>query len=219
MTAEFAGGPAGTGTRAVCVFCASGPVPAHYERLAADVGAALAERGWTLVSGGGRVSMMGAVARAARAGGARTVGVIPRALVDMEVMDSDSDELLVTETMRERKTLMDAHADAFLALPGGLGTVEELSEVWTASTLGMHGKPVVVLDPDGHYDGLMAWLRAIAGDGFVRHQALDRLPVATTIDTALDLCAGTARTSGTAVRTAGPAATAEAGAVPGGGRA
>ncbi|WP_182348161.1 TIGR00730 family Rossman fold protein [Tomitella gaofuii] len=219
MTGEFSGGPVGAGTRAVCVFCASGPVPARHERLAADVGAALAERGWTLVSGGGRVSMMGAVARAARAGGARTVGVIPRALVDMEVMDSESDELLVTETMRERKTLMDAHADAFLALPGGLGTVEELSEVWTASTLGMHDKPVVLLDPGGHYGGLMAWLRAIAGEGFVRHEALDRLPVATTIDQALDLCAGTARTSGTAVRSAGRDGAAPAGAARDGGLA
>ncbi len=190
----------GRGGVSVCVFCASGPVPPRYEQLAARVGTALAERGWSLVSGGGRVSMMGAVARAARAGGARTVGVIPRALVDMEMMDSDADELLVTDTMRERKGLMDAHADAFLALPGGLGTVEELSEVWTASTLGMHGKPVVLLDPDGHYGGLMTWLRGIAGDGFVRNEALDRLPIATTVDQALDLCAGTARTRDTAVR-------------------
>ena len=190
------------GGLSVCVFCASGPVPSRYEQLAARVGAALASRGWGLVSGGGRVSMMGAVARAARAGGARTVGVIPRALVDMEMVDSDADELLVTDTMRERKALMDEHADAFLALPGGLGTVEELSEVWTASTLGMHAKPIAVLDPDGHYAGLMGWLRGIAGDGFVRHEALDRLPVATTVDQALDLCARRARTRDTAVRSA-----------------
>lgn len=219
-TADCGAGSAPAGAVSVCVFCASGPVPARYEELAADVGAALALRGWTLVSGGGRVSMMGAVARSARAGGARTVGVIPRGLVDMEVMDSDADELLVTETMRERKTLMDAHADAFLALPGGLGTVEELSEVWTASTLGMHDKPVAVLDPDGHYAGLMAWLREIAGEGFVRHEALDRLPVAATIAEALDLCAGAAHTSGTAVRQVGRSAVAgAAGHGPGAGRA
>ena len=109
--------------------------------------------------------MMGAVAAAARAGGARTVGVIPRALVGREIADEGVDELLVTETMRERKALMEAHADAFLTLPGGIGTCEEFFEVWTAGTLGMHAKPVVLLDPDGHYDGLLRWLRR-AGRGW-----------------------------------------------------
>lgn len=189
-----------SGGLTVCVFCASGPVPQRYEELAADVGTALAGRGWGLVSGGGRVSMMGRVAQAARAGGGRTVGVIPRALSDMEMADQDADELLVTETMRERKRLMDERADAFLALPGGLGTLEELSEVWTASTLGMHGKPVVVLDPEGHYAGLLSWLREIAADGFVRTAALDRLPIATTVGQALDLCADGSPTIDTAVR-------------------
>lgn len=186
----------------VCVYCASGPVPDGCVQLAEAVGAAIAERGWGLVSGGGRVSMMGAVAAAARAGGARTTGVIPRGLVDMELADQGAEELLVTDTMRERKALMDARADAFLALPGGLGTLEELSEAWTASTLGMHRKPVVVLDPDCHYAGLMEWLRSIAAQGFVRDEALDRLPVVTVIEQALDLCAGQGRTRDTAVRAA-----------------
>ena len=87
--------------------------------------------------------MMGAVARAARAGGAHTVGVIPEALLDMEVGDRDADELLVVDDMRTRKGLMDDRADAFLALPGGLGTLEELVEVWVARSLGLHAKPVV----------------------------------------------------------------------------
>ena len=177
----------------LCVYCASGPVAAEHLELATAVGAALAARGWELVSGGGRVSMMGAVARAARAGGARTTGVIPRALLDREVADTDADELVVTTTMRERKAGMDDRADAFLTLPGGIGTLEELVETWTAGALGMHAKPVVVLDPTGHYAGLLEWVRGLVGQGFVTEQALGRLVVATSVEAALDACApGTA---------------------------
>ncbi|WP_344684378.1 TIGR00730 family Rossman fold protein [Saccharopolyspora taberi] len=173
----------------VCVYCASRPVPQHYLALAAEVGTGIAKRGWSLVSGGGRVSMMGEVTRAARAGGARTVGVMPRALVEREVADTESDELLVVDTMRERKGLMDAHASAFLALPGGIGTCEELFEVWTARYIGMHVKPVVLLDPDGHYDGLLAWLRGMVDSGFASQHSLDALTVVTDVEAALDACA------------------------------
>jgi hypothetical protein len=174
----------------ICVYCASvETVPAHYPALAAEVGRGIAVRGWELVSGGGRKSMMGAVAVAARAGGARTTGVIPRSMVEREWADHDSDELLVTDTMRERKALMEAHADAFLALPGGLGTCEELFEVWTAGYLGMHAKPVVLLDPDGHWTGLLEWVRGLGERGFVQPEALDRLVVATDVAAALDACA------------------------------
>src|SRR3954462_12706515 len=127
----------------VCVFCASSErIPQRYVDLAADVGTELARRGHSLVTGGGSVSCMGAVARAARAGGAWTVGVIPRALLAMEVADTEADELVVTETMRERKAEMERRADAFLTLPGGIGTLEELFEIWVARTLGMHDKPL-----------------------------------------------------------------------------
>lgn len=178
---------------AVCVYCASveGIAPQHLE-LAAEVGRQLAGRGWEVVSGGGKVSMMGAVSAAARAGGARTTGVIPRGLVDREWADHDSDELLVVDTMRERKALMESRADAFLALPGGIGTCEELFEVWTAGYLGMHAKPVVLLDPDGHYSGLLDWVRGLRDRGFVRPDALARLVVTTDVATALDACAAAA---------------------------
>ena len=174
----------------VCVYCGSSDgVPQRYLDLAADAGAAIAARGWGLVSGGGRKSMMGAVAVAARKGGARTVGVIPRSMVEREWADHDSDELLVTETMRERKALMEAHADAFLALPGGIGTCEELFEVWTAGSLGLHEKPVVVLDPDGHYAGLLDWVTGLVEKGFAsQHSPLTRITVAATVDEALDAC-------------------------------
>jgi uncharacterized protein (TIGR00730 family) len=174
----------------VCVYCASiEGIAAENRELAAAVGRGIAERGWQLVSGGGRHSMMGAVGLAARLGGARTVGVIPRALVDREWADHDSDELLLVDNMRERKALMEAHADAFLALPGGVGTCEELFEVWTSGYLGMHAKPVVLLDPYGHYTGLLDWVRGLGESGFVVPAALERLIVTTGVDAALDACA------------------------------
>src|SRR3954465_54459 len=141
----------------VCVFCASSErIPQHYVDLAAEVGAEIARRGHTLVSGGGSVSSMGAVARAARAGGARTIGVIPEALLAWEVADEQADELVVTPDMRVRKGEMDRRADAFLTLAGGIGTLEELLEIWVGRVLRMHDKPVVVLDPDGVFTHLRA---------------------------------------------------------------
>ena len=171
----------------VAVYCASSTsIDDSHLALATEVGAELARRGHDLVSGGGRVSMMGAVAVAARAGGARTIGVIPAALSGREVADFDSDELIVTTGMRERKALMDDRADAFLGLPGGIGTLEEMFEVWTSRSLGMHAKPVVLLDPDGFYSGLLAWLGGLAERGFVRPEALALLVVVPTVTTALD---------------------------------
>ena len=173
----------------VCVYCASGTTDPTCLALATDLGTALGERGWQLVSGGGNVSMMGALAGAARAAGARTVGVIPKKLVHREVADVDADELVVTETMRERKQVMEDRADAFIALPGGIGTLEEFFEAWTAGYLGMHDKPVVMLDPFGHYAGLLAWLHGLADIGYVSQNALDRLVMVDDVDDALDACA------------------------------
>ncbi|MDQ1720325.1 MAG: hypothetical protein QOI26_59 [Pseudonocardiales bacterium] len=172
----------------ICVFCASAPdIDPSYLRLAAEVGARIGDGGHRLVSGGGRVSMMGQVAAAARAHGARTLGVIPQHLVDYEVADTDSDELLVVDTMRERKALMDAHADAFLVLPGGIGTLEEFFEVWTAGSLGMHPKPVIVLDPDGFYTPLWRFVESMIERGFVRPAAWQQLHRVTCVDAAFAL--------------------------------
>lgn len=172
----------------VCVFCSSsGRIDPSYVELAAAVGTELARRGHSLVTGGGSISCMGAVARAARAGGARTVGVIPRVLVDLEVADHDADELVVTPDMRTRKGAMDDRADAFLTLPGGLGTLEELLEIWVARTLAMHGKPVVVLDPDGLYDPLRAQVDLLVDRGFVRPAARDAVHWIRDVGAAFDL--------------------------------
>src|SRR3954447_19292851 len=171
----------------VCVFCASSErIPRRYIDLAADVGTELARRGHTLVTGGGSVSSMGAIARAARAGGARTVGVIPRGLLASEVADEGADELLVTDDMRTRKAAMDARADAFVALPGGLGTLEELLEIWVARTLRMHDKPVVVCDPDGAFQHLHAQVDQLIAQGFARPEVREALTWVQTATDALD---------------------------------
>jgi uncharacterized protein (TIGR00730 family) len=171
----------------VCVFCASGlDIDQRYLELAADVGTAIAERGWTLVSGAGSISMMGEVGRSARASGGRTIGVIPEALVAMEVADHDSDELIITRDMRQRKGVMDERSDAFLALPGGIGTLEELVEVWTARSLNMHHKPVVVLDPWGDFSLLREQVARWQERGFVREGAAGHVHWATNVSEALD---------------------------------
>jgi uncharacterized protein (TIGR00730 family) len=172
---------------AVCVFCGSSTaLEQRYLDLAAHTGRELARRGHALVSGGGRVGMMGAVAEGARAAGAHTLGVIPQSLVDLEVADTAADELLVTDSMSGRKDLMLAKSDAVITLPGGLGTLDELFEVWTTATLDLHRKPIVLLDADGFYAGLMSWLGGLAGTAFVRPAAFELITVVGSVEAAFD---------------------------------
>jgi uncharacterized protein (TIGR00730 family) len=175
----------------ICVFCASSDlIPPHYVTLAGEVGAEIARRGHSLVTGGGSVSMMGAVARAVRAGGGHTVGVIPRALLEREIADHGADELVVCDTMRERKGEMDRRSDAFITLPGGIGTLEELLEVWTARTLAMHDKPVVVCDPDDAFAPLRAQIDQLVARGFARPDINDALVWCSTAADAVRLAEG-----------------------------
>lgn len=172
----------------VCVFCASSAaIDERYVRLAADLGQLLAQNDYTLVTGGGSVSMMGAIARATRAAGGRTVGVIPQALTDMEVADHDADELIVTPDMRTRKAEMDRRSDAFVAMPGGIGTLEELTEVWTAFTLGMHAKPVVVIDPWDDYAHFRGQIEHLVDRKFMRPFAAEAIHWATTVEDVIAL--------------------------------
>jgi uncharacterized protein (TIGR00730 family) len=172
---------------AVGVFCASSStLEQRWLDLAFAVGQELAVRGHTLVSGGGRVGMMGALADGARSGGAHTLGVIPQSLVDLEVADTNADELIVTDDMGGRKNLMIARSEAFITLPGGLGTLDELFEVWTTATLDVHRKPIVLLDPDNFYEGLLAWLGKLADTEFVRRPALEVVTVVGSIPAAFD---------------------------------
>lgn len=172
---------------AVAVYCGAGPTHVGLLALAAQVGAAIADRGWTLVWGGGHLSAMGALASAARSHGGWTVGVIPTMLIERE-LDDDADELIVTDTLWERKRVMEYRADAFIALPGGLGTLDELLDAWTGGYLGGHEKPVVMLDPDGHYDGLLAWLHSLLPERYVTREAMERLVVVDRVEAALVAC-------------------------------
>jgi uncharacterized protein (TIGR00730 family) len=174
-------------TMAICVFCASSQkIDEKYLDLATEVGTELARRGHTLVSGGAVVSCMGAVARAARQAGGRTVGVMPQVLVELEIADTGSDELIITGDMRERKGIMDTRSDAFLVLPGGIGTLEELFEIWTARVLGLHDKPLVILDPWGLYAPLRLLVDGMYEEGFTRPNVFDAISWTTTVEEALE---------------------------------
>ncbi|HUW78937.1 MAG TPA: TIGR00730 family Rossman fold protein [Candidatus Nanopelagicaceae bacterium] len=173
----------------ICVYCSSSLlIGQKYLDLAAEVGREIAAREWSLVSGGGNLSMMGAVARSVRKGGGHTIGVIPRALVELEVADTMADELIVVDDMRTRKALMESHADAFLALPGGLGTLEELFEIWVGRHLGFHDLSIVVLDPDGLFAPLRDQIALLKDRGFARAEHLEIVKWTTTVDEALDAC-------------------------------
>lgn len=180
MSGEAAG-------RSLCVFSSSSDgIDSRYLDLAAELGAAICGRGIDLVSGGGNVSTMGVLARAVRAGGRHTTGVIPEALVGWEVADNDADELLVTADMRERKGIMDARSDAFLALPGGLGTLEELLEAWVGRILGMHRKPVVILDPWDDFAPLRDLVAGLTAQRMISLQSAADVSWVSTVGEALD---------------------------------
>jgi hypothetical protein len=157
------------------VFCGSSPgaLPA-YAATAERLGRLLADRGLTLVYGGGDVGLMGVLADAALAAGGNVIGVIPQALVDLEVAHRELPDLRVVGSMHERKGLMADLADAFIALPGGIGTLEELCEILTWAQLGMHRKPCGVVNVGGYFDGLLAFLDHAVAERFFRpeHRAM-----------------------------------------------
>lgn len=133
--------------------------------MAEAVGRWIGERRGQLVYGGGRTGLMGTVAEATRKAGGRVVGIIPKALVDKELANTLCDELHIVDTMHERKAMMGERADAFLAMAGGIGTFEELFEIWTWRQLGYHDKPVGILNSAGYYDGLLAFLANCVREG------------------------------------------------------
>jgi uncharacterized protein (TIGR00730 family) len=157
----------------VCVYCGSraGVDPA-FAAAAAEVGTLIGKLGWGLVYGGGNVGLMGIVADAALAAGAHVIGVIPRSLKDREVGHGGLHQLHVVETMHQRKQLMAEHAQAFLALPGGIGTLEELYEVWTWRQLDYHVKPIGLLNVAGYYDALLTFMESSVQQGFLSAQQL-----------------------------------------------
>jgi uncharacterized protein (TIGR00730 family) len=169
--------------RRVCVFCgASAGRDPQYARVAAAVGASLAARGIELVYGGGRVGLMGAVADGALAAGGRVTGVIPTGLIERELAHPDLTAMRVVTTLHERKAVMAELADAFLALPGGLGTLEELAEVLSWAQLELHAKPIGVLDVGGFFRPFVAYLDHAVREGFVAASHRDLLIVDDDLD-------------------------------------
>ena len=176
--------------KSVCVFCgsASGANPV-YAATARELGRELAARKLALVYGGGRVGLMGEVASAALAAGGTVVGVIPHALALNEIAQEDCTELVVVDTMHERKALMADRSDAFVALPGGFGTCDELFEILTWAQLGIHNRPVAVLNVNGFFTPLLAWLDHIVTEGLLRPKHRGLLLVADAVPDLLDALA------------------------------
>lgn len=158
----------------VCVYCGSraGANPAYREH-AGQVGRMLARRGWRLVYGAGDVGLMGEVARQTQDAGGKTFGVIPTHLLDREVGKRDLDRFVITETMHERKKVMFMNADAVVVLPGGAGSLDEFFEVLTWAQLGLHRKPILLLDTDGYWSPLIALLDHVVAEDFADRSLLD----------------------------------------------
>jgi len=179
----------------LCVYCGSRPgnTP-EFAALAREVGRWIGHNGGQLVYGGGHNGLMGILADAALDAGARVVGVIPKALVEKEWAHTGCTELHIVENMHERKRLMAEHADAFLALPGGIGTLEEFFEVWTWRQLGYHDKPVGLLNLGGFYDSLLAFLNSAVGTGFMNGWQMDLIATGSDAPQLLQALVQTAQT-------------------------
>jgi hypothetical protein len=175
-------------TRRLCVYCGSSDaVDRQYREAASELGAGLAAAGIGLVYGGGRVGLMGILADAALAAGGEVVGIIPIWLRDAELAHTGVTELLVVESMHERKRLMAEKADAFAILPGGIGTLDEMFEIVSWKQLGLHGKPVLLADIGGYWAPLRALLDRIILEGFARPETRELVRVVPTITALLDM--------------------------------
>jgi uncharacterized protein (TIGR00730 family) len=171
----------------IAVYCASSTaVAAENLTLGFDLGAAIASLGHELVWGGGAISVMGEVAKGARSQGGRTIGVIPERLMNIEFIDHESTELHVVADMRERKGMIENLADSFIALPGGIGTLEELFEIWVGRYLGFHSKSIAVLDPHGTYSSLRVALDDLTTKNFMKPGQHELVAWCSTIDSALN---------------------------------
>lgn len=160
--------------KTICVYSASSDViPAEYMDVASDLGRQMARRGYTLIYGGGAIGLMGAVARAVHDEGGTVVGVIPEFMLDWGVAYENSDELIVTRDMRERKATMESMSDAFIALPGGFGTLEEMLEIITLKQLGRHSKPIAFLNALGFYDCLHSTFEHMYAERFAKPEYRD----------------------------------------------
>jgi len=155
--------------KTICVYCSSSDaLSSSFFQAATEFGALLAQRHGTLIYGGGRIGLMGAVARAVHQHGGKVIGVIPKSLQDKEVGYNNADELIVTKDLRDRKAIMEARADVFVALPGGFGTFEEIFEILTLKQLQMHTKPVVLVNTNHFYDHFVRLCEHIYEERFAK---------------------------------------------------
>jgi uncharacterized protein (TIGR00730 family) len=162
----------------VCVYCGSrAGIKPEFSRIARVVGSWIGQHGGQLVYGGGKAGLMGIVAQATLQAGGRVIGIIPQALVEKEWALHECTELHIVQTMHERKRMMAERADAFLALPGGIGTLEELFEVWTWRQLGYHDKPVGLLNVGGYFDSLLVFLGSTVEQQFLSDWQMDLIKV------------------------------------------
>lgn len=177
----------------VCVYCGSrnGVRPAYLD-LALRLGTAIGRRGWQLVYGGGRAGLMGAVADATLAAGGTVVGVIPESLMNLEVGHAGLTELHVVQTMHQRKQLMAERSHAFIAMPGGIGTFEELFEVWTWRHLAYHDRPIGLLDAEGYWAPMLQFLRHSVAEGFMGDDQMAMLHSDDQVERLLDTLAARA---------------------------
>ena len=179
------------GIRSLCVYCgSSGAVADVYREAASQLGARLAAMGIEVVFGGGRVGLMGLLADAALANGGRVTGIIPGRLRDAEVAHHGVSELVVVDTMHERKALMAERADAFAILPGGIGTLDETFEILSWKQLGLHDKPIFLVDVDGYWSPLRTLLTRVVDRGFAQPKTHDLLRVVPTVSALIELLAG-----------------------------
>ena len=172
----------------MCVYCGSRPGKLEsFTQTAKAVGEWIGQHKGQLVYGGGNNGLMGIVAAATQQAGGRVVGIIPHALAEMELARDDCDEFYLVENMHQRKQMMAERADAFLALPGGIGTFEEFFEVWTWRQLGYHNKPIGLLNVDGYYDGLLAFMRTTVNEGFVSDWQMNLIQQSSNLEQLLPL--------------------------------
>ena len=180
--------PQSSNMTSVTVYCSSSRhVPVKYFEAAAELGTALAKSHFHLIYGGNRVGCMGALADAARAAGGKVIGITPQLLVDQGIADEFCDEFIVTSGMRERKALLEERGDAFVALPGGLGTFEEIFEILVAKVLGYHEKPIIFLNVSNYYDPLLAMLDHGIEQRFMKPSIREAFSVAETVNQAMEM--------------------------------
>lgn len=170
-------------TKLLCVYCSSSrDLDPKYYVAGEAMGRGLAERGWGLVYGGGNSGTMGSVARATKAAGGKVVGIIPEFMKERELAFHEADELVTVDSMRERKRIMAERADAFVTLPGGIGTLEEVSEIMVERGLAMHSKPLVLVNQDGYFDGLLTFLDRMITENFKSAGFKSLIGVANTVE-------------------------------------